>query len=487
MTIQHIYARLSPNPEGFEKEEQSVEDQIAALVKFVEDKGRTVGQIFRDDGISATRRGVVRDGFESLLVAVQQGDRIAVWDLDRFIRTTRDLLRVIDTGVMVDAMMTGHVDLSNPAGIAVAKTVTAWAEYEGQHKADRQRFAHANRAARGIPFHGGSSRPFGYHKAVVDGVRTYLPHEEEGPWVTKAFDMFLRGNTLGHIARALNRAGVKTAYDKKRKGEAPTQEWTYQSVSDLLRHPRYASINTYNGKEICPGNWPALVTEETYRATVRKLSEKDAFRRGPRMGKNGIVHWLSGVVFCEVCGSRCGVLLREGLYVYRCVKGHASARKEWLEDIALAQISTRLTAPITTAVQETSADLTVLHDELDRLRLKSEEIAHALAEDVLTLSQFGEANKVLRPKIAALEKKIASVGFDRTMLDLLDVDNMETHWSSLSDRERNAIAKSFFEKIEIRRRGAAERLSRGHAVFSSRHIGSAMAVDDSLNVPQYAA
>lgn len=127
-----------------------------------------VGQVWVDNDLSATKANVVRPDFEAMIASKPQA--IVCWHTDRLIRVTKDLERVIELGVNVHAVMAGHLDLSTPAGRAVARTVTAWATYEGEQKAERQKLANIQNARAGKPYTPGI-RPFGYgddHMTIIE-------------------------------------------------------------------------------------------------------------------------------------------------------------------------------------------------------------------------------------------------------------------------------------------------------------------------------
>src|SRR5690349_13464343 len=126
-----IYVRISLDKTG---EGLGVERQEQACRELCEHKGWEVREVFCDNDISATT-GKRRPGFEALLAS--DPDVIVVWHIDRLVRLSRDLERVIDLGVNIHGVTAGHIDLSHPGGRAVAKTITAWAQYEGEQKAER--------------------------------------------------------------------------------------------------------------------------------------------------------------------------------------------------------------------------------------------------------------------------------------------------------------------------------------------------------------
>src|SRR5699024_9314031 len=141
-----IYVRISRDKSG---DQVAISRQLEACQRLIRDRGWTVGPVFEDNDLSATS-GVARPAFERLLASSPEA--IVAWHQDRLLRTTRDLERVIDLGVNVYMVEAGHVDLSHPAGRAVARTVAAWSTYEGEQRALRQKLALQDIARKGRPW-----------------------------------------------------------------------------------------------------------------------------------------------------------------------------------------------------------------------------------------------------------------------------------------------------------------------------------------------
>ena len=443
--VYHLYARLSPNPEGAEKEVASVDRQVRETHEYIHRLGGVVGKVYRDEGISATKANVVRPAFEETL-ELEEGDRLACWHSDRYIRTTRDLLRVIDRGFTVHALYTGHIDLSTPAGIAVAKTVTAWAEYEGQQKALRQQSAHRDRATSGRPWW--NRRPFGFNP---DGTA----HPVEGPVVAQLYERALLDQNMSSLARWLNDQGFTTSAGKA---------WRGTGVRALLKGARNAAISTYHGREVGAANWDALVSEETYRATVALLGREERFSGGARLGQGQRLYLMTGFAQCgqEGCGKTVRIWWRggkdHGYRVYGCPDGHASALGEWVDERAGALVIARFKhdpeskARITASEDEANAD--EIRAEIVRLERKGETYVAMLDDDLMSEEQFKTANKANMQKIAALRKELGKVGLSKALHSLLDVEDIEDHWTrKMSVAERYAVASNFFDRVEIMPRG----------------------------------
>ena len=184
------------------REAAAVARQLEACQELCDQRGWTITQVLSDNDISATT-GKIRPGFEALLTSNPK--RIVVWHIDRLVRLSKSLERVIALGVNVYAVKSGHVDLSNPAGRAVAKTITAWAQYEGEQKATRQVAANRQRAQQGRVLW--TRRPFGFEREGPE-VRVV---ETEGAAIRDAANTILKGGTLASVEADWNARGLTTS------------------------------------------------------------------------------------------------------------------------------------------------------------------------------------------------------------------------------------------------------------------------------------
>ena len=236
MTRATIYVRISEDTTGLGL---GVERQEAECRALCERLGFEVREVITDNDVSATRARV-RPGFERLLTS--QPEAVVVWHTDRLVRLTRDLERVIDLGVAVHAVQAGHLDLATASGRAVARTVTAWATYEGEVKAARQKSANRQRAVAGKGWW--PVRPFGIE---FDGTGLV---ETEAVALRKAYTDVLDGAPLASVARDWNAAGLLTP-----KGKT----WRATSVRTVLLNARNAGLREYDGEIVGAAVWPAIV------------------------------------------------------------------------------------------------------------------------------------------------------------------------------------------------------------------------------------
>ncbi|MDP9398635.1 MAG: recombinase family protein [Actinomycetota bacterium] len=120
------------------------------------------------------------------------------------VRRPKDLEWFIDVveqaKAKVATVTAGHFDLGTPTGRATARTVTAWANFESEHKAERIRRKLDELAAAGKVTNGGP-RPFGFlpDRVSIDEAEAKLIREVAS------------GAPLRAVTRRWNEAGVTTS------------------------------------------------------------------------------------------------------------------------------------------------------------------------------------------------------------------------------------------------------------------------------------
>lgn len=280
-----IYTRVSLDRTG---EALAVARQEQECLALAERLGLTVIHTYTDNDISATN-GKVRPGFEAMLDA--QPMAIIAWHQDRLLRLTRDLERVIALNVPVYTVSAGTLDLTTPAGRAVARTVAAWSQYEGEQKATRQVAANVQRAASGVRV---GRVGYGYRRTDA-GVDI---DPAEAAVIRDAAQRVLDGESLRSVCKRLDEQGVETP------GKAGT--WTTQTLKQLLLRPSLAGLTVHRGEVVgrTPADSPRVIDEDTHDRLKALLT--DPLRRTAPAGRSP-KYLLGGIARCGRCG---GVMVR---------------------------------------------------------------------------------------------------------------------------------------------------------------------------------
>jgi DNA invertase Pin-like site-specific DNA recombinase len=394
-----LYLRISQDVTG---EEQGVQRQEAKCRALCEQLGIKVRHVWIDNDLSATKKSVIRPDFEAMLQSKPQA--IVCWHTDRLIRVTRDLERVIDLGVNVYAVEAGHLDLSTPAGRAVARTVTAWATYEGEQKAARQKLANQQAAAQGRPYTAGI-RPFGYghdHMSIM---------AEEAAAIIDGANMILAGESLSAVARKWTEAGFQSPRSVVRGAKA----WSLRGVKKVLTSPRYIGQSTYLGEVMGEAQWPPILDPDVHYGVVAILNNPERFSGGRRTGRMpGTL--LTGIGLCGYEGCTGTVAARgyRGVPVYGCKDTHTRTPRSIADDRASKATLARLMFPdflgqiLSSQSAHDGASSANLQAQAKELRERLDGLAMAYAEGAISLSQMTAGSSALQKKLEAIDSELVS-------------------------------------------------------------------------------
>lgn len=438
--IAFIYARISEDREGRELGVGRQDEDCTALAARL---GRTVAGVFIDNDTGAsTRSRKPRPEYRKVLQAAQ--DAAALFDvaiiaatsgrLTRRPRENEDLIDLaMEHGVRYEYVKSPSFDLNTAAGRRIARTLAAQDAGEAEDISERVTRAAEQRARDGLN-HGGR-RAYGY---TPNGLVRIAAEAHE---VKRMFKQLLAGVPLGAIVRELDEREVPTYSGKP---------WSASTVRGMLLRPRYAGLREYQGEVIGPATWPAIVSEDIWRAAVALL--ENPARRTTTGNKASYL--LSGLAFCGPCGGKitsAGVkrVSKDGEWVvrhYRCrARGcsKVNRRLDWVEDYVSAVVVARLSEPDAAAllVDDDRPDAGSLRTEAQALRLGLDGLATALAEGLLDLVGVRRESERLRAKLAEVEAQMAHSARAPVLADLVGAEDVQAAWDGLTlDRKRAVVS-----------------------------------------------
>lgn len=314
-TTAAIYARQS------EDVAEGITNQMKRCTSLIEARGWTVGRLYEDNDTSAAKRRGPGTAWHRMLEDLRNGvaDVVVAVDLDRLLRSTRDLIEITDSGARV-LTVDGEIDLTTADGEFRATMLAGIARFEVRRKSERQKRANESRTAGGRPVPG--RRRYGYE---TDGV---TPREAEAVVVRRLFAHVAEGGSLRSATKWLTAEGVSPA---------PGKEWSSRRVADILKNPHYAGSVRHLGAVIESGVVVPIVDAELAAEVVAILSDPSRKTSpGPKPR-----HLLSGLAHCGVCGHPMTYMRS---YLCKPHPGHVSILKKILEprvrdEIAKAFIS----------------------------------------------------------------------------------------------------------------------------------------------------
>ena len=178
---------------------ESLDAQRRQVEGYAMQQGWDLDHVFVERGISGGKALADRPEGAKLLKRLRRGDTIVAPKLDRVFRSALDALQVCADfkrrGVNLHLLdLGGDVTGNGVAGLFM-KIAAAFAEYERDRIAERQRDVKADMRARGRYL--GGKVPFGYQ--VQDGALVPIPEQQEA--IQTMLELRAMGLSLREIAR----------------------------------------------------------------------------------------------------------------------------------------------------------------------------------------------------------------------------------------------------------------------------------------------
>ena len=437
-----LYGRQSKDdPDGIER-------QIKLGTALIQARGWTLVDTYIDDDTSASKDRGAKTNWARMLADAEDGrvNTVVAVDLDRLLRTTKDLNTLIDAGLMA-VTVDGEIDLATADGEFRATMLAGIARFEVRRKGERQRRGNEQRATKGEPLYRG--RRFGYlgkdvptgrpANVGLDPVEADLIRDAAQRILTAGETGVKKGEGLAGIARGWREAGVTTVYGGK---------WSPSAVRQILANPYLAGIATYKGQLVTePGAWEPILDKDTHRALAALL---DGRRAGPRKRGAPVRTLLSNIAVCGKCGSHViGIRDGKGTPLYRCADtAHLARQREPIDALVVATVIKRLARPDAAELvrdEERMERLAALREQAGVLRARLDEIADMLAEGEFTREQAARATKTARARLEALEADEKSLVGSNALAGLAGAPDAADRWDRLPLDRRRAVIAALFE------------------------------------------
>lgn len=337
-----VYVRQSVD----KKDSISIESQIEFCRKMLALDEEY--QVYADRGYSG--KNTVRPQFQKMLEAIKSGgiEKVIVYKVDRISRAISDfsgMMEFFGANGVEFVSATQPIDTTNPMGKAMLGVVMIFAQLERETIQQRVRDNYYERGSKG--FYLGGRPPFGFDKipARLEGKRTcILAPNEQSLAAAQMFERYaLESCSLGELSAALGEAGALTAQGKS---------WSTSTLSRTLRNPVYvradAEVYTYlkgrgvhintppeeftgvygcylYGQRTNPrslfgcfatlGAHEGIVSAEVWLECQKKLDTNRPLKNSGR----GTHSWLSGRLFCGMCGYAVSIVVnRRGQRYINC-------------------------------------------------------------------------------------------------------------------------------------------------------------------------
>jgi site-specific DNA recombinase len=455
------YVRISINREtgATEKTDRQVRD----VLRVMTERKCRLGQLLRDDNLSAWQKNATRPGWDAAVSRVTSAEvqGVFVVHIDRYLRQPRQLEQLIDAadkGSLVWSLY-GEFDLGTSMGRFIARQMVSQAAMQSDETSRRGKSKTAARREAGIR-HGGT-RPFGQPGREYDG-EAYVPADpeivrKERDAVVWAIEALIGGTTLADIAREWNARGLVT-----RGAEQP---FRYKTVRAIMERPDVAGFLIHEGNIVGRlRNIEPIVSEDRWRLMLSMLRSRPV---GRPSGSNAYP-LSSSVLVCGECGGMIAGKF-DRCRRYACGRrpecGRVTVNAERTEAVVKERVLAVLTAP--GRPDMVARRTRRLADARDRLRAAEgalNGLAARFAAGTMTLDEWD----IVRPPMAAAADnarhnvevlELGDGAYELTTSETLD--DLVERWESgeAAQMTRAAFASITVSRATHKHQHPAERLA----------------------------
>ena len=473
------YIRVSTREQaqrGGSEEGFSLPAQREANKRKAQSMGALVVKEFADRGESA--RSANRPELQKMLAYLKEDggiDYVIVHKLDRLARNRADdveINRAFEQAGVRLVSTSENID-QTPGGMLLHGIMSSIAEFYSRNLANEVIKGMGEKARNGGTL---GKAPLGYINVRARDengreIRTIALDEERAPLVRLAFTEYATGNwTVWQLADHLNTLGLTIPPTPRR----PAKSITATRLHEILRHPYYKGIVTFQGVEY-PGKHEPLVDSQTWQTVQAILASR---RYGERQRIHN--HFLKSTVVCGQCGARLSVQNAKNskgtIYPYfvcarRC-RLHDCAFTAVLIDVVEDRMSDLYRAIELSAEDRTQIEH-YLHDELAQIegdkakavrslttrRTNIEDrrrrLLHAHYEGAVPLDLLKEEQAKLSTELNQIERQLAAYQADaaevrRHLTQALDLlEDCHRLYSAAPAHLKKLLNQVFFERVLV--------------------------------------
>jgi DNA invertase Pin-like site-specific DNA recombinase len=440
-----LYGRASRDPN---KKGRSVRDQMTVLKALCAKHNWPIVGIFDQDiDRSASRhRKRERDDFEALIEAIESGQAriVAAFEASRYYRDIEVYIRIrnacAENGVLFCYNGTVY-DLSKREDRKATAQDALQAEDEAEGIRERNLRTARLLAESGAPY---GRIPEGYARRYdpdTGDLLDQIEHPERGPVITEAFKRFDAGEGMTQIIADFKRRGLKN----QRGGE-----WQLHHLGHILRNRAYIGRRVVRGEDVCAGQWPKLIDEETFWRVQQRLAERDK-----RKSRNTQVRWLlSGEGTCGPCDGQSVLRVRRnrGRVYYTCgtcfrVTMEVEKMHAYVETGVLRWLGSPAAAAAfqTDGGSEQAAAARRLRDSLVAQLSEARNAAATFDDEgkpLLSVMSLAALEAQLTPKIEKAGRAAEVAGVPPLLRGLVGANDVEDRWEDMTLPQQRDVLRA---------------------------------------------
>lgn len=463
MKIAAAYIRVSTD----DQLEYSPDSQLEVIRKYAKLNGYIIPDefIYIEEGISG-KTASKRPQFIKMIGAAKLKpkpfDAILLWKFSRFARNREDSIvykSMLRKQLGIDVISVSESVGDDKMSILTEAMIEAMDEYYSINLAEEVKRGMTEKASRGECC---TAPPFGYRLEN----KLLVPHPDEAAIIKKVFEDYNNGIGMLKIAKNLNVIGIKTHRGNKIENRT-VEYWLNNPIYNgkIRWTPTGATKRNYHNPDsiIVKGKHTAIIEDELWNSVQNRLaSQKELYGKWYKP-KEGISHWLVGIVKCGICG---GALVNCNGYLYCNNKnkgtcpGNGGISAEKLDKAIISQLKELLSSNVKLKyssaparhTSSTSSEL-LIKKQLEKSKIKLERVKEAYANGIDTLEEYKEnkakINNEIKNLTLQLEAENSTAANNQECITKNAIQNalplLEDPQTSA--REKNELARSFIRTI----------------------------------------
>lgn len=217
--------------------------------------------------------------------------------------------------------------------------------------------------------------------------KNIVPDPTRSPYIVKAFELRLEGNSFRTIAKILKEDGFRS--NTKKLGVV-----TQAQIETMLKNPFYHGVMKYDGG-LYPHKYEPVVDKRLF-DNVQTVNETRNVDRGKTKTKQ--TYTFQGVLKCATCGCSYSSYTKKGNVYLRCTKS-----KEGIDCDQPPTSEAHLTPQVTALLEKLAISEQIVNKLLDTMKEKHDKVQ----------LYYKNAIEESRKKIEDLDKKLGIIYSDR--------------------------------------------------------------------------
>ncbi len=440
-----LYIRVSTEEQV--RDGESLPAQESALVEYAHDHDYRIVDIYRDAGVSGTRKVEKRPEMMRLLEDVKQDkiDIILFIKINRWFRSVSEYYRVQrildDHNVMWNAITE---DFKNETAMdkAMINFALTFSEYFAGVQGEHIRFTLERMAKNGEPVSG--HQPYGYmiiqgptHKMIAKDLST-------GNYIPDMFAKYIECRNIAETTRYLN------------------AKYPEQKFAETYTTRRRICTRAYTGYHWArPDYYPPYVTREIFdeaNAILKARAERRAHN------KNTPPKLFSGLIICPCCGRRLAATYKKptprypnGYRQYRCTMawnrtGKCNYRHEiyqWVVERYCVEHSMNELQKCVVTAREDNTEAVKTDRELEKLQAQLTRLNDMYLYGKMDFEYYKSHVDEVTLKMEQLKKGHLPTRRSAEELEALHIDNFESAYAALSEENRAVLWHKLLKGITV--------------------------------------